>query len=307
MPMVSYAQNGEDVVLRRVFAGSAPGFYVDIGANYPSEGSITRHFYEHGWTGINIEPVAGAHRELQAARPRDVNLNVGISSAPATARFFEATNASMLSTFSAVEAEAHQRLRGIVFVERVVEVMTLAEVCVRHVHGPIDFMSIDVENHEREVISGGDWQRWRPRVVVVEDFVDQAGLPTRNKWEPLLLAADYHFGLFDGINRFYVRGEDQQLLARLRAPANAQDDYIHHRWFEQIQSLVEQLAAAQAQAQQAAAEAAMLRTGLSNGAVEMRLAHKWQNLARQHPRLARLARKTLQWFDRDVAALKKAG
>ena len=82
MPMVSYAQNGEDVVLRRVFAGGPLGFYIDIGANYPSEGSITRHFYEHGWSGINIEPVAGAYRELQAARPRDINLNVGILTPP---------------------------------------------------------------------------------------------------------------------------------------------------------------------------------------------------------------------------------
>src|SRR5207244_11246577 len=97
MPMVSYAQNGEDVVLRRVFAGGPLGFYIDIGGNYPSEGSITRHFYEHGWSGINIEPVAGACRELQAAPPRDLDLNVGGTRAPARVRCFEAGNRSRFS------------------------------------------------------------------------------------------------------------------------------------------------------------------------------------------------------------------
>jgi FkbM family methyltransferase len=307
MPMVSYAQNGEDVVLNRVFAGTRRGFYVDIGANYPSECSVTRHFYDHGWSGINIEPVAGAFRELQVARPRDTNLNIGLASAPAQARFFEAQNASMLSTFCPEEAEAHRKLRGIIFEERLVPVMTLAQVCEQHVRGTIDFMSIDVENHEREVISGGDWKRWRPRLVLVEDFIDNEGVPTRARWEPLLLAADYHFGLFDGINRFYVRGEDKALLSRLKAPANAQDDYVHHRWSDEIQSLREQLAVAQARLQHALSHSSGVESETFDPPYEeLRIAERWRTLSQQHPRLANVVRKTFRVFDRASARVRKA-
>ena len=55
-------------------------------------------------------------------------------------------------------------------VERAVRVTTLARVCERHVEGTIDFLKIDVDGHAGEVLAGGDWTRWRPRVVLVEAF-----------------------------------------------------------------------------------------------------------------------------------------
>lgn len=55
--MISYAQNGEDVILNRLFPPEYKGFYVDAGAAHPDVHSVTRHFYERGWRGINIEPL----------------------------------------------------------------------------------------------------------------------------------------------------------------------------------------------------------------------------------------------------------
>ena len=76
MTWVSYAQNYEDVTLRRALRDVSSGFYVDVGANDPRVDSVTRAFYERGWHGINIEPVAHWHDRLQADRPRDINLRV---------------------------------------------------------------------------------------------------------------------------------------------------------------------------------------------------------------------------------------
>src|SRR5262245_39670575 len=78
-PMISYAQNHEDVLLRRAFADQKEGFYVDIGANHPVNLSITKHFYDSGWSGVNIEPLPCIFELLQSGRPRDINLNMGIS------------------------------------------------------------------------------------------------------------------------------------------------------------------------------------------------------------------------------------
>jgi FkbM family methyltransferase len=233
MQRITYAQNREDVVLHRAFADQAGGFYVDIGANDPTKCSMTRHFYDLGWHGINIEPGKAAFQRLVRARRRDLNLNIGISNQSGTLTFFECPTASTLSTFSAKEAGL-LREQGIVFEERPVPVLTLAQILGAYVRSTVDFLSIDVEHHEREVIEGGDWRRWRPRVVVVEDGSPWAANPRRARWESLLLDADFHFALFDGLNRFYVRGEDKPLLPVLSVPANVLDDFISHDYLEGV-------------------------------------------------------------------------
>jgi FkbM family methyltransferase len=225
MTRISYAQNGEDVVLYRAFGQQSKGFYIDIGANDPDTCSVTRLFWEAGWRGINVEPVPALAERLRTARPRDVNLAIGLSNQCGTLRFFEAESPSTLSTFSP-EAARLLRGRGITFREREVPILTLAEVCERFVKGPIDFMSIDVEDHELEVIQGGDWARWRPRVVLVEDYISATGRPNHHKYEPPLVEAGYLPALFDGINRFYVRQEDEHLLPLLSIPANSQDGFL---------------------------------------------------------------------------------
>lgn len=72
--MISYSQNFEDVILNRFFKNTNIGFYVDVGAHDPIIDSVTKHFYDKGWSGINIEPVNLAFKKLQAERKRDINL-----------------------------------------------------------------------------------------------------------------------------------------------------------------------------------------------------------------------------------------
>ena len=235
MTLVSYAQNGEDVLLSRLFPSGLKGFYIDVGAHSPIEGSVTRHFYDQGWRGINVEPSAEHFAALCAARPRDVNLRTGLSDQAGTMTFFESSGTGC-STFSP-DIAAHQRAAGIPYAEREVEVLTLAQVCEEHVEGEIDFLSVDVEGHEHRVLLGADWKRWRPRVVLVEATEPLTTVPSHDEWEPALLNADYLFATFDGLNRWYVRIEDAQLLEPLRTPVNVLDDYIPYVHFKRIEEL----------------------------------------------------------------------
>lgn len=82
MTVISYAQNFEDVMLWRALQHVGTGYYVDIGANDPVVDSVTRWFYEQGWSGLNIEPVPHWHGKLQADRPRDTNLQVAVFQQP---------------------------------------------------------------------------------------------------------------------------------------------------------------------------------------------------------------------------------
>jgi FkbM family methyltransferase len=244
MAMISYAQNGEDVLLRRLFGVDRPGFYIDVGAAHPVYDSVTKYFSLHGWRGINIEPLAGMFALLCRDRPDDINLNVALSRAPGQLRFYEVPSCDGWSTLSAPLAEK-LIASGREVTERTLAVRTLAEVCAEHVRREIDFLKIDVEEHEAEVIAGGDWRRWRPRVVLVEATAQNSPVPNHEAWEPLLLAADYHFATFDGLNRYYVRAEDRELLPRLAVPPNVFDDFVTVRHMERVQELEKQLRATQ--------------------------------------------------------------
>jgi len=226
--MISYGQNREDVLLNRLFPADYKGFYIDVGANHPTQDSITAHFYARGWRGVNVEP-SSSHDQVAKARPRDINLSVAVSNRSGEATLHEFPEATGLSTFNAALAESAHARFGFRCVKRQVAMVTLAELCREHVRGPIDFMSVDVEGHEREVLEGADWQKYRPRVVLVEATLPKTTEPTHEQWEHLLLGADYLFAFFDGLNRFYVRAEDRALVPRLAVPANVHDDYITYR------------------------------------------------------------------------------
>ena len=78
MKFISYSQNFEDVILNRIFRHKKDGFYVDVGACHPTYDSVTKHFYDRGWTGINIEPVPEMAQLFREDRPKDINLAVAI-------------------------------------------------------------------------------------------------------------------------------------------------------------------------------------------------------------------------------------
>ena len=217
--MISYAQNREDVLLARAFAGQASGFYVDVGAAHPLEHSVTKHLYESGWRGVNVEPTAVFFERLAADRPRDVNVQAVLGTWIGTATLFVAPDAPELSSLSTAQADRvaaeGRRLRPVR-----VDVTTLARVCEQHAPPIIDLLKIDVEGEERRVIAGGDWSRFRPRLVMIEHILHGVPSSTSPSWEPLLLDAGYELVADDGINRYYVTAGEDELRERLRHPVD---------------------------------------------------------------------------------------
>lgn len=224
--MISYAQNFEDVLLNRLFPPDYRGFYVDVGASHPTTGSVTAHFYyNRGWCGVNVEPSC-SYEHLVRGRPRDVNLQLAISNQPGSATFHEFPEAPGLSSFRQDIADISIARLGLRCVRRPVAVATLAQVCRDHVRRPIDFLSIDVEGHERAVLEGADFREFRPRVVVIEATRPHGGESLHGDWEELILTAGYRFAFFDGLNRYYVRQEEPELAAKLAVPANCFDNFV---------------------------------------------------------------------------------
>jgi FkbM family methyltransferase len=222
---VSYAQNAEDVMLRRALGGIGQGFYIDVGAADPREDSVTYAFYQAGWRGINIEPAPGAFARLLAWRPRDINLNIAAGAADGASQFFLVDGGNGLSTTRPKVRDSHAAW-GAATADMTVPVRSLRRIVAEHVTGPVHFLKIDVEGSERDVLAGTDFSSFRPWIVLVEATVPNTQQPNHAEWETLLLTAGYVFVWFDGLNRFYVAAERPELRDAFRLPPNIFDGFV---------------------------------------------------------------------------------
>lgn len=193
---VTYAQYREDLILLALFHDVKKGTYIDVGANYPTVDSVTKLFYERGWTGINVEPIKSLHKELQRERPKDINLQCGIGAQTGVGTFREYPAASGHSTFD--EKQKAAQSKTLKYTEYEVPVTTLKQVFGEHKPKHVHFLKIDVEGYEYEVVAGNDWKKYRPEVVCIE-----ANHVARD-WRKTLEANNYRLFIADGLNEYYV-------------------------------------------------------------------------------------------------------
>lgn len=223
--MVSYAQNFEDVYLARAFRGQTAGTYVDVGAWDPVADSVTKHFYDLGWSGVNIEPIPRFHRAFLDQRPRDTTLRAVIADRRGRATLYHVATSPGLSTTQA-ELAARWRAQGHAVEELDVPMWTLDDVYVMAGITSVDFLKVDVEGAEYRVLLGAPWDRVRPRLVLVEATAPGSSAPAWDAWEPLLLGAGYRCVFFDGLNRYYARADDHSLDDAFRFPPNVFDGFV---------------------------------------------------------------------------------
>lgn len=217
---LSYTQNLEDYHLSLALAGQERGFYIDIGAGHPIADNVSFWFYERGWNGIVVEPQEQLAMQYPFVRPRDICLTTLVGAAPGEVDFYTFDRLHGLSTTVPSFAKGGEQFGDQYRVTRK-PIVTLAEICERHGVTEIDFLKIDVEGAEGEVLAGNDWRRFRPKIIVAEAIVLEDGRPSWESWEPMLLEQGYEFVLFDTLNRFYVATEQTAVLAaapRERAP-----------------------------------------------------------------------------------------
>jgi len=201
---VSYSQNREDLIIDVLLGSPEKGFYVDVGANDPVIDSVTKHFYDKGWTGINVEPIKKLHKLLVKSRSKDININKGISDKRGNLKLREYTGLDGHSTFSETTKKSKDTNQE--YSEYNVEVITLKELFNKNKIKKIDFLKIDVEGLEDEVVKGNDWSLYRPTVVCLEsDHSHKNWADSFRKWDYLLV-------LQDGLNEYYLAKESEKLL-----------------------------------------------------------------------------------------------
>lgn len=201
-----YSQGGEDEALSRIF-GNKPGICVEVGAYDGVTLSNTYHFEKLGWRCILVEPNPAHCRKIRLRRgERTILFECAASSSNGTSTLHMGSGSD--DVYSSIESLDRETRNG-PFIEITVPTRTLDSMLEEAGAGSIDFISIDIEGHEIHALKGLNLERWKPRIVLLEDVYDLLDDAVRDH----MATAGYFRFYRTGPNDWYVRpGERRAML-----------------------------------------------------------------------------------------------
>ena len=168
-----FSQGGEDAILQSIFRkqldSGKTGFFVDVGAFHPYKDSNTYLFYRNNWRGINIDACPGSMLAFNKIRPLDINIECGIGEHEAEMEYYLIDKRSTMNSFSKNNLIENGMLKHVKQIIPV-KVQTLKKVLNQHksFFSEIDFLTVDVEGLDFEVLNSNDWINYKPKVIAVE-------------------------------------------------------------------------------------------------------------------------------------------
>jgi FkbM family methyltransferase len=227
--IVSYAQRFEDLYVLRCFGEQAAGFYIDIGSGHPVYDNMSLAFYLKGWRGVTVEPNPWLSQLTRAVRPRDQHVEAVVGARSGQASFHVVREFHGLSTTVAEHAALAQTQFGRAADVITVPMLTLKELCELYAPPTFEFLKVDVEGAEPDVLLNGEWQRFRPQVVIVEALAPYTLAPAFEQWEPFLARHGYRYVMFDSLNRYYLAEEANGLAHCFETAPSSFDEKLQFR------------------------------------------------------------------------------
>ena len=185
-------QEGENILLERIFAKKNKGFYVDIGAHHPVRFSNTLNLYQKGWSGINIEPNEEPIKAFNKMRPEDINLNIAVSTIQNSCNYYKfkdpALNTTDIKIVKMRERQGHKCIKKII-----VPTQTLNQILSKYLKkkSVIDVLKIDVEGKELDVLKSNNWSKFIPKVIICEFINVDLGQLGKNRVYKFLKSKNY--------------------------------------------------------------------------------------------------------------------
>ena len=186
----SYGHQGEDAVLQATLKWVKNGTYVDVGAYHPVLYSNTYAFYKKGWNGIVIDPNSDMQKLYGLMRPRDVFVHSAVGQTVEEKTYYMFADGAY-NSFDETRARSWKETRGLEVKEtRTISFKPLAQILKEQNIAKIDFLNIDVEGLDFEVLKTHDWNI-ETRVIAIEDETFNADKPGENEIYAYLHAKGY--------------------------------------------------------------------------------------------------------------------
>jgi FkbM family methyltransferase len=205
---IFFSQFREDVILDHFFEGKSSGCCVEVGAHDGVTLSTTLYFEMIGWKCLLIEPIPEFVEKIRRKRTCAV-YDCAASSEEGDATFFVTENAESLSTLAITEDQKKRIAAEKAPIREIrVKKRTLDSILMQSGFTEIDFITIDVEGHELDVLHGLTIEKYGPRIIIVEDNTGQVDREVPR----LLESKGYCNFLRTGVNDWYAMQSDKHLV-----------------------------------------------------------------------------------------------
>ena len=221
----SYSQEGEDIIISRIFAGKNNGFYIDIGAHHPQRFSNTYLLYKKGWSGINIDATPNSMDAFRSLRSRDINLEMGVGNISKLKSMY-LFNDTALNTFDITNVRRNIQVGYKLVNKKRIKLYKLEYILDKYAGTKqIDLLNIDVEGLDYEVLRSNNWDKYQPKVILLETFayrledtINSKLYKLLNKHNYALVAKTLNTSIFEkqtSTKEFLIKNEYQKIKSYL--------------------------------------------------------------------------------------------
>lgn len=197
-PSIHYGEFGEDILVNRILKNLKTGRYVDVGCYHPYKGSLTAKLYKKGWKGINIDLSKSSIDLFNLVRKKDINLNLAVSDFNGLTSYFE--NSPINQQNSLIKTNYNQK-------KIETECKNLNLILEENKFEKFEYLNIDVEGSEQNVINGIDLSKYKPILITIENNSLHIKDYIECEIYKILIKNNYTFISKTGVTNFFLKNE----------------------------------------------------------------------------------------------------
>ena len=197
-PSIHYGEFGEDILVNRILKNLETGKYVDVGCYHPYKGSLTAQLYKKGWKGINIDLSKSSIDLFNLVRKEDINLNLAVSDFNGQTSYFE--NSPINQQNSLIKNNDNQKKIKI-------DCKNLNLILEENKFEKFEYLNIDVEGSEQNVINGINLSKYRPMLITIENNNLHINDYIESETYKILIKNNYTFISKTGVTNFFLKNE----------------------------------------------------------------------------------------------------
>ena len=205
-PSIHYGEFGEDILVNRILKNLETGKYVDVGCYHPYKGSLTAQLYKKGWKGINIDLSKSSIDLFNLVRKEDINLNLAVSDFNGQTSYFE--NSPINQQNSLIKNNDNQKKIKI-------DCKNLNLILEENKFEKFDYLNIDVEGSEQNVINGINLSKYRPILITIENNNLHINDYIESETYKILIKNNYTFISKTGVTNFFLKKEYEKNFSKL--------------------------------------------------------------------------------------------